>query len=79
MAKYGALPSNLPPRGLNRSAAASYIGVSPTKFDELVERGEMPPSKMIDKRRVWDRIALDAAFDAIPAAGESADNPWDLK
>ena len=30
------LPTSLPPRGLNRVQAAEYIGVSPTKFDELV-------------------------------------------
>ncbi len=27
------------PRGLRRIEAASYIGVSPTKFDEMVRRG----------------------------------------
>jgi len=31
-----------PRRGLRRPEAASYVGVSSTKFDELVEDGRMP-------------------------------------
>lgn len=63
------------PRGLSRSQAASYIGVSGTKFDELVGQGLMPQPKPIGRRRVWDRFALDASFAALPDAGEP--NPWD--
>ena len=65
MPRYDALPANLPPRGLNREAAAQYIGVSPVKFDELVEDGRMPKPKRIDSRNVWDRRALDLAFDRL--------------
>lgn len=79
MTKYSSLPPNLPPRGLNREAAASYVGVSPSKFDELVGRGDMPKAKCIDKRKVWDRMAVDAAFDALPAGDKSQDNPWDQR
>jgi hypothetical protein len=73
--RYAALPPSLPPRGLCREAAARYIGVSPTKFDELVADGRMPDAKRIDSRKVWDRTALDLAFDALPGDGEV--NPWD--
>lgn len=73
--KYDALPINLPPRGLCREAAARYVGVSPTKFDELVQDGRMPKPKRIDGRNVWDRSALDFAFEALP--GDGAHNPWD--
>jgi hypothetical protein len=63
-------------RGLKRGDAARYVGVSPTKFDELVADGRMPCPLAIDARRVWDRVALDAAFDALGAADEDV-NPWD--
>lgn len=73
--KYDALPPSLPPRGLCREAAARYVGISPTKFDEMVEDGRMPQPKRIDSRKVWDRTALDIAFEALPGEGE--ENPWD--
>ena len=77
MTKYDPLPPNLPPRGLCRVAAASYVGISPTKFDELVERGQMPLAKRIDGRKVWDRNAVDQAFDVLPVSGKPQGNPWD--
>ncbi len=75
--KYEALPPSLPPRGLCREAAARYIGVSPTKFDEMVSDGRMPGAKRIDTRKVWDRAALDRAFDGLPGEGDDDFNPWD--
>lgn len=62
-------------RGLRRETAARYIGVSPTKFDEMVVRGDMPQPKRVDGVKVWDRLALDDAFDRLPSSEES--NPWD--
>lgn len=80
MKKYELLPTSLPPRGLNREIAATYIGISPSKFDELVQRGKMPPPKRIDRRRLWDRKAIDAAFDQLQDESSDEDNPWnDLK
>jgi hypothetical protein len=65
-------------RGLSRDYAALYIGVSPSKFDEMVEDGRMPKAKCVDRRRVWDRRALDLAFDALPdEGGAPKKNPWD--
>jgi predicted DNA-binding transcriptional regulator AlpA len=69
------LPASLPPRGLSRVQAAEYIGVSPTKFDELVAQGAMPKPKRIGARTVWDRLKLDQAFEALP--GDDKVNPWD--
>ena len=69
------LPANLPPRGLCRSAAAEYIGISIGKFDELVGDGRMPAPIRIDGRRVWDRLAIDRAFDELDPATER--NYWD--
>lgn len=59
-------PIAYPPRGLNRDEAARYIGVSPTKFDQLVKERRMPKPKRVDTRVIWDRIALDLAFTDLP-------------
>lgn len=67
------LPPSLPPRGIRREAAAAYVGVSPRKFDEMVQDGRMPPAKKIDGARVWDIRRLDLAFDKLPDNGPSAD------
>jgi hypothetical protein len=57
-----------------------YIGISTNKFDELVAAGRMPPARMIDRRKVWDIRALDAAFDELPYdSGQGAqadDDDW---
>lgn len=68
----------IPRRGVSRSEAAIYVGISPTKFDELVADGRMPKPRKIDARRIWDILALDDAFDALPGAEEHTErNPWD--
>jgi len=67
--------SMLQPRGLRREQAARYVGVSMSKFDLLVKDGRMPRPREIDGCRVWDRLALDAAFDDLPDS--AAANPWD--
>lgn len=60
------LPPSLPPLGLSRVEAARYIGVSPTKFAQMVADRRMPKPKRIDGRNVWDRHQLDIAFTALP-------------
>ena len=42
-----------------------YIGISPSKFDELVADGRMPAPLKIDSRKVWDIRQLDLAFDTL--------------
>lgn len=81
MAKQSALPPSLPPRGLARAEAAEYIGVSPSLFDVMVDDGRMPKPKLINRRTVWDRLRLDAAFVALPDkdGADKFDNPWDEK
>lgn len=54
-----------PRRGLSCAESADYIGISITKFLEMVADGRMPQPKQIDRRRVWDIRRLDAAFDAL--------------
>lgn len=68
-----------PRRGLSCAEAADYIGVSVTKFLELVRDGRMPKAVEIDRRRIWDIRRLDQAFDAmvgdeefLPAADSEA-------
>jgi predicted DNA-binding transcriptional regulator AlpA len=68
-------PYPLEPRGLNRDAAAHYVGVGTTTFDEMVRDGRMPLPKEIGRRKVWDRRQLDLAFEALPDV--RAANPWD--
>ncbi len=54
------------PRGLSREQAAAYLGISTNTFNDMVADGRMPQPKTINKRLVWDRHALDAAFDVLP-------------
>lgn len=75
MSRVSVLPPSLPPRGLSRPCAAEYIGVSVGLFDQMVGDGRMPAPKPINSRLVWDRRALDEAFDVLPA--DDTDNPWD--
>jgi hypothetical protein len=54
------------------------IGISATKFDELVRDGRMPVPRRIDSRKVWDVRDLDVAFDALPSENlESQGSSWD--
>ena len=53
------LLGNNPKRNFNRSEAAHHIGVSTTKFNELVRQGRMPTPRLIDSRTVWDICELD--------------------
>ncbi len=69
------LPLSLAPRGLSRVQAAAYVGVKHTLFDEMVADGRMPAPKRINSRTVWDRLALDEAFAALPSDDDA--NPWD--
>lgn len=58
------------PLGLSRTEAAAYIGVSATKFDELVNNGRMPEPKRVGSRKIWDREALTIYFRSL---GEERD------
>jgi hypothetical protein len=51
---------------LCREDAAKYIGVGTTLFDTMVADHRMPAPKEINSRRVWDRVQLDIAFEALP-------------
>ena len=66
---------SIEPRGLNRTQAAAYVGVSPSLFDQMIADGRMPAPKIINSRRVWDRRELDVSFEALPTKEEG--DPWD--
>jgi hypothetical protein len=71
------LPLSLPPRGLSREQAAAYIGVSPSLFDVLIKDGRMPGPQRINSRVIWDRLKLDAAFEALADTDASdTENEW---
>jgi predicted DNA-binding transcriptional regulator AlpA len=54
------------PRGLSLIQSAHYVGIGPSLFVALVRMGRMPQAKLIGKQLVWDRHALDAAFEDLP-------------
>ena len=66
-----------PPRGLSREDAARWIGISPSKFDEMRKDGRIGPAKVIDGRKVWDIRELNQAFDALP--DEHGDADWNVE
>jgi excisionase family DNA binding protein len=57
------------PRGLTREQAAHYVGVGTTVFDAMVTDGRMPEPRIVGRRTIWDRQALDMAFDNLPQRG----------
>lgn len=65
--------------GLSRETAARFIGVSPGTFDAMVVDGRMPRPRRVNRRKLWDRRELEAAFDDLPHDGSEPDapNPWD--
>lgn len=68
----------VPRRGLRREEAAVYVGVSAGKFDEMVDDGRMPAPRRIDRRKVWDRLEIDVAFDSLPSENpNSQGSTWD--
>lgn len=66
-------------RGLSRVEASEYFGLGVTFFEELVAAGLLPQPVRIGRRKIWDRIELDTAFDKLKAGmSESGGNPWDV-
>ena len=68
----------IPRRGLSREEAAIYLGISPSKFDELRKTGRVGPARLLDARKLWDVRELDLAFDALPYEDSPAmGTSWD--
>ena len=62
--------------GLPEVEAAAAVGVSVTKFRELVEGRRMPRPRKIDTRRIYDVDEIRAAFKALPHEDEVARSKW---
>ena len=69
------LHRQITPRGMSRTEAAVYVGISPSLFDQMIKDGRMPKPIHINSRTVWDVRDLDDAFDALK--DEPPSNPWD--
>ncbi|MDA9512062.1 hypothetical protein XI04_03090 [Bradyrhizobium sp. CCBAU 11430] len=59
------------PRGLSRFGAAAYIGASHAMWDRMVIAGDMPKPKRFCGRAIWDRHAVDKAFDRLDDGGDT--------
>jgi predicted DNA-binding transcriptional regulator AlpA len=66
-----------PPKGMRADRAAAYLGMSKSEFLRLVEEGVFPKAKKIGTMAIWDRCALDVAFEVIAAVGDDERNSWD--
>lgn len=67
--------------GLPELEAAAAVGLSQTKFRELVAEKVMPEPRLVGKKLIYDIDELRAAFKAIPhRGGEDEEDTWaDLK
>jgi predicted DNA-binding transcriptional regulator AlpA len=73
MAKYSAIPA-FERAGMSRVETAEYIGVSPTKLDQMVEDRRMPQPRQVDGRKVWSRKEVDQYFENLPYAKPPAED-----
>ena len=63
-----------PPRAMRADRAAAYLSMSRAKFLELVEDGRMPRGTEVDGMVLWDRLALDLAFEELARISDDARN-----
>ena len=70
-------PLPFAPKGLSRLEAARHVGVSPTTFDVMVGDGRMPRPKTVGARVLWDRMKIEAFFEALPEQGDSTGSAGD--
>ena len=67
------LPANVPPRlDFSKAQAAAYLGVGQATLKRLLQTGAVPPPISLGGRRIWDRVALDAALDRCSGLRSSA-------
>ncbi len=64
--------------GLPELEAAAAIGVSTTKFREMVEKKLMPEPRLADGKLVYDIDELRSAFKALPHRGEDAESKGEV-
>ena len=65
------------PRGLRRAAAAAYLGISTSHFDNQRALGEIPGPRVMFGLEIYDRAELDLLFDGKPGLSAANDNDSD--
>jgi hypothetical protein len=63
-------------RGLSRVEAAAYIGVSPSKLDELRKANRIAPPKLLDGRLIFTVERLDEFLDSLPDENQASNDEW---
>jgi predicted DNA-binding transcriptional regulator AlpA len=66
-----------PPRAMRAERAAAYLSMSRSKFLELVDHGKLPKPTYIDGMVLWDRLALELAFEEM-ASDSDRPNSFDV-
>ncbi|HET7377152.1 MAG TPA: hypothetical protein VFK30_10610 [Anaerolineae bacterium] len=59
-----------PPRAMKAERAAAYLSMSRSKFLEFVDQGKLPKPIHIGGLVLWDRLALELAFEEMASDGE---------
>ena len=73
------LPSQsrpVPRRGLSRTEAAVYLGISASKFDELRKTNRIAPPKVLDGRLIFTVERLDEFLDSLPDENQTSSVDW---
>ncbi len=63
-------------RGLSRLEAATYLGISPSKFDELRRANRIAPPKVLDGRPIFTVERLDEFLDSLPDENQAPNDDW---
>jgi hypothetical protein len=63
-------------RGLSRLEAAAYIGISPSKFDELRKTNRLAAPKVLDGRLIFTVERLDEFLDGLPDENQADNDDW---
>jgi hypothetical protein len=66
----------VPRRGLSRSEAATYLGISVSKFDELRKANRIAPPKILDGRLIFMVERLDEFLDTLPDENQPDNDDW---
>jgi hypothetical protein len=56
-----------------------YLGISPSKFDELRKSSRIDPAKILDGRKLYAIEMLDEFLDALPGEGHPATEDWAVR
>jgi hypothetical protein len=63
-------------RGLTRTEAAMYLGISPSKFDELRKANRIAPPKILDGRLIFMVERLDEFLETLPDENQLDNDDW---